>query len=379
MQRPQTFCFDLDGTLCTNTWGEYEQARPFPWAIERVNALARAGHRILIFTARGGTTGIDWRERTEAQLQAWGVHYDELVFGKPTADVYVDDRTVHVDAWRYGSALTVPLLPGHTDTVTAASMPVLPPPRNTTVVEVGRTFGGEPFRVKDHAQRVLAVAQGQAVPCLQTPSQIAEAVSRAIEPSRDLLAPGDDLVFTIGLSGLPHAAYLDTLEPGLDPGVTIGCRLLSQAARGLAPYMKDGGIAAQTLAADAATQAWPLASDPTGGLSDLLGGEPLVIDGQTLRARPTGERPNIALAQTLELARQLGLDVKETPVTPREARQADEVLIADFPFCVLPVSALDQARLRRPAPGPVAVSLLEAWSELAGLDVHAQWQTAAGS
>ena len=112
MQRPQTFCFDLDGTLCTNTWGEYEQARPFPWAIERVNALARAGHRILIFTARGGTTGIDWRERTEAQLQAWGVHYDELVFGKPTADVYVDDRTVHVDAWRYGSALTVPLLPG---------------------------------------------------------------------------------------------------------------------------------------------------------------------------------------------------------------------------------------------------------------------------
>src|SRR5918999_788747 len=102
---PKTFCFDLDGTLCSNTFGEYESAAPFPWAVARVNALAGAGHRIVIFTARGSATGIDWAERTRGQLEDWGVRYDDLVFGKPSADVYVDDRAVHTDAWRAAGAL----------------------------------------------------------------------------------------------------------------------------------------------------------------------------------------------------------------------------------------------------------------------------------
>ncbi|MBV9818689.1 MAG: hypothetical protein JOZ07_10100 [Solirubrobacterales bacterium] len=53
-------CFDLDGTLCTNTGGDHDGAEPFPWAIARVNRLAAEGHRIVVFTARGTATGIDW-------------------------------------------------------------------------------------------------------------------------------------------------------------------------------------------------------------------------------------------------------------------------------------------------------------------------------
>src|SRR5260221_411002 len=144
---------------------EAAPARPFPWAVERVNALAHAGHRILIFTARGGTTGIDWRVQTESQLQAWGVHYDELILDKPTADIYVDDRAVHVDAWRYGEAVLA-----------------LPPPRSPTVVEVGRTFRGALFRADAHAHRVLAAASAHGIPASHTAPQIVEALEQAIEP-----------------------------------------------------------------------------------------------------------------------------------------------------------------------------------------------------
>jgi len=94
------YCFDIDGTLCTNTDGAYEMARAWPDVITRINALYDAGHRIILYTARGTTTGIDWRARTEAQLSAWGVRYHDLVFGKPTADVYVDDKAVNADVWR---------------------------------------------------------------------------------------------------------------------------------------------------------------------------------------------------------------------------------------------------------------------------------------
>ena len=42
-----TYCFDLDGTLCTNTEGEYESAVPFPERINEVKKLYDAGHTIL--------------------------------------------------------------------------------------------------------------------------------------------------------------------------------------------------------------------------------------------------------------------------------------------------------------------------------------------
>ncbi len=102
-------CFDIDGTLCTNTDGRYEEAQPYPEVIAEVARVRAAGHRIILYTARGNTTGVDWRELTLRQLAAWGVQYDDLVLGKPTADVYIDDRAVNTFDWkRAGYALTLP-------------------------------------------------------------------------------------------------------------------------------------------------------------------------------------------------------------------------------------------------------------------------------
>jgi hypothetical protein len=93
------YCFDIDGTLCTNTEGRYESADPFPDVIARLNALFEKGHTIYLYTARGATTGIDWRTTTEAQLHRWGVQYHKLFFGKPTADLYIDDKCVNIVEW----------------------------------------------------------------------------------------------------------------------------------------------------------------------------------------------------------------------------------------------------------------------------------------
>lgn len=86
------YCFDIDGTLCDTGSGDYAGARPLPHMTARVRDLHAQGHRIILSTARGSVTGQDWRELTEDQLREWGVPYDELHFGKPYADVYVDDR-----------------------------------------------------------------------------------------------------------------------------------------------------------------------------------------------------------------------------------------------------------------------------------------------
>lgn len=65
--------------------------------IQVINQLYEAGHEIILFTARGYVTGIDWRTITEEQLSRWGLHYHELHFGKPNADYYIDDRMLDME------------------------------------------------------------------------------------------------------------------------------------------------------------------------------------------------------------------------------------------------------------------------------------------
>ena len=90
-----TYCFDLDGTLCTNTNGDYSNANPFNDRISKVNDLYRLGNKIIINTARGSSTGIDWYEITECQLQKWGVKYHQLFVGKKIeADLFIDDKGI---------------------------------------------------------------------------------------------------------------------------------------------------------------------------------------------------------------------------------------------------------------------------------------------
>jgi hypothetical protein len=95
-----TYVFDIDGTICENTFGEYHLAKPFLDRIKVINDLFDAGNRILFLTARGmGSSGNNesiarakWQALTESQLDLWGVKYHYLYLGKPSGDIYIDDK-----------------------------------------------------------------------------------------------------------------------------------------------------------------------------------------------------------------------------------------------------------------------------------------------
>jgi hypothetical protein len=33
----KTFCFDIDGVICNNTWGDYSKAKPIKKSIKKIN------------------------------------------------------------------------------------------------------------------------------------------------------------------------------------------------------------------------------------------------------------------------------------------------------------------------------------------------------
>tara|TARA_X000000368_G_scaffold419078_1_gene422141 strand:- start:10817 stop:11113 length:297 start_codon:yes stop_codon:yes gene_type:complete len=95
----KTYCFDIDGTICTQNSTEYDSASPFLDRIDKINNLYDAGNKIIFYTARGFVTGIDWEIVTKKQLKKWNVKYHELYFGKPAADVYIDDKHKDIFEW----------------------------------------------------------------------------------------------------------------------------------------------------------------------------------------------------------------------------------------------------------------------------------------
>ena len=88
------YCFDIDGTICSNTNGDYKNALPLIDRIQKINDLYDEGNEIILFTARGSTTNVDWKDFTEQQLREWDVKFHELLFNKPEADLFIDDKGV---------------------------------------------------------------------------------------------------------------------------------------------------------------------------------------------------------------------------------------------------------------------------------------------
>ena len=86
------YIIDIDGTICNNTYGDYDIAEPFVERIAYLNSLYDLGHEIHYWTARGSNTGTDWTRLTLAQLKEWGVKYTTAKLRKPAYDVWVDDK-----------------------------------------------------------------------------------------------------------------------------------------------------------------------------------------------------------------------------------------------------------------------------------------------
>ena len=100
------YCFDIDGTVCS-TDCEYIDAVPYKQVIDKINQLYDEGHYIQIFTSRGTESGTDWRDFTEGQLVKWNIKYHKLIMGKPSYDLFIDDRVVNAKAWNKENILEI--------------------------------------------------------------------------------------------------------------------------------------------------------------------------------------------------------------------------------------------------------------------------------
>jgi capsule biosynthesis phosphatase len=100
-----TICFDIDNTLFTypSIPNDYTSVKPIYKMINLLKHLKKQGNYIILHTARRmkthnnniGKIIKDVAVITIDTLKKYDIDYDELIFGKPLADIYIDDRSIN--------------------------------------------------------------------------------------------------------------------------------------------------------------------------------------------------------------------------------------------------------------------------------------------
>ena len=95
----KTYMVDIDETICYTPTVEgrrvYENSVPYASRIAAINKLYDDGNIIQYWTARGSSSGIDWTDFTQKQLTQWGCKFHSCSCGKPSYDIWVDDKAIN--------------------------------------------------------------------------------------------------------------------------------------------------------------------------------------------------------------------------------------------------------------------------------------------
>lgn len=100
----KTIVIDIDDTISFTYNRDFENSEPNMCVINRINELYDKGWTIILFTARGGKScktiqekELKYRTITENWLSRYNVKYHQLLFGKPNADYYIDDKNISIE------------------------------------------------------------------------------------------------------------------------------------------------------------------------------------------------------------------------------------------------------------------------------------------
>jgi len=119
--------------------------------------------------------------------------------------------------------------------------------------------------------------------------------------------------------------------------------------------------------------------DTEGNIAESSGSDFLFVSNGVLRipqrrTHPTG----VSLLTAVELAEKLGVPTDEGVFTMFDLYVAEEAMLTASTFCLVPVVKVNGLALGDGTPGPIVGRLLQAWSELVGMDIVDQATKRAG-
>ncbi len=238
-----------------------------------------------------------------------------------------------------------------------------------------RTFGGKPFKLREHLQRLYRGLEASKTDPGQSMHDLENVTRGIIDSNLSLLRHTQEFTVTQVVS-ITQSQDVD--EPK-EVHVVVYCQVLDFApfARSYANGVRlvtpstYGMPRGQESGADPATgqQVFSLMSGGDGGITECKGANFMfVADGRIKLPDRKNVLPGVSMQTVLELASRIGIEVDEGRYHQGDVYEADEAFVSSTRFCVLPVATLNGMRVGGPAPGKITSGLLDAWRAAVGID-----------
>jgi branched-chain amino acid aminotransferase len=248
--------------------------------------------------------------------------------------------------------------------------------------ETIRVYEGRPFRLREHVQRLQWSADRLRLSLGVGLSDLEAELGRLVRLAVDELGTGElalRLMVTRGAGPSPElpgllpdpaqpahrVAFVSRFRPLPAPLYELGARAITYATH----RPSDGVRGAKVTNYVESIQALMAARDRAAHEALIISSEGNVLEGTTsnlfvvrggrIETPPTTASllPGITRAEVLALA---GDAAVETPLTPTEVREADEVFITSTLREVLPIVAVDEQSIGDGSPGPTTRALADA-------------------
>jgi len=264
------------------------------------------------------------------------------------------------------------------------------------VYDVTRTFKHNPFKLREHTERLFRSLKYTRIDCGLSVDQMEAATLEVLERNRDLLEVDDDYalwqVVSRGTrpsrgarpsSGATVAIYCIAVNfSEFCHHYVEGATLVIPSTRRIPPQSleakakitnKMNHIIAAFEAKQVDPSAIPLMLDLDGNVSESNAHNFFaVMGGKIYTPGPKNVLGGITLASLKELSEHLQIELLEATLTPYDCLNADEAFLASTSPTIVPVRSINGVAIGKGAPGSVTLQLMRAWGDLVGVDIVRQ-------
>ena len=264
------------------------------------------------------------------------------------------------------------------------------------VFDTTRTFGGKIFRLQQHLDRFFQSLKYMRIDPLMTQDEMSDITMEVLERNLPLLGDNDDYWVSQRVSrgvrqdlgGLSNpTVVIETFPLPLKQRASLykdGLQLVTPSVRRTPPVSQSPRakvhnyiniVQADLEVKSQNPNASALMLDINGNLCEGMGANLfLVKDGEMFTPHEQYILAGISRQVTIDLANELGINVKEKNLDLYDAYTADEIFVTSTSYCICPVASVNGSKPdNQDVPGTVTKRLMDAYSGMVGIDIVGQY------
>jgi len=269
------------------------------------------------------------------------------------------------------------------------------------VFEMTRSFNKKQFRLREHLERLMAGVKILHIPLQLGIGELEEICHEVVRRNDPVFSESDEHRLMINVSRGPLAIYHEVFGGKMVPTVVIADFPLKWTVTGMGELF-DKGINAVVPSQRAIPSSlmdpkiknrsrlfyqmanievskvkgernWALLLDPDGLVTEGTGDNFFIVkEGKVITPEGRNILRGVSRDYIFELCGELGIECVEANLDLYDVYTADEAFMTGTPFCILPVSSLNDVPLGSVPLGFITQLLIEQWSRNVGVDIVGQ-------